>query len=202
MKRGEAYARSAEKRTVDLIVARGAYPAFFASRLLVRHYIDDPEEVVFEQKRVGQDYDNFVIFKLRTLNEEGEPINPLAARVRQLGLDETAQVANLLDGTMSAVGRRPIVGEEFENFMDSLSTSPKLQQQYQKIVMPTRPGIFNSYGKFFHEGFDPTTDQCIARAECDIADTINGSVVYDLGLIKQVVTSMLTGKFEPTELPG
>lgn len=201
MKRGEVYAHSREKRFLDRVVAGGAYPAYFASRLLVNRYIDDPEETVFEQKRIGQNYDKFVIFKLRTLTDEGEPVSPLAMRIRTLGLDETAQVNNLVNGTMSAVGRRPILGQEFEAFMDSLSSSPKLQQDYQKIVMPTRPGIFNTYGRLFHEGFDSSTDQCLARAEYDIADVVNGSLVYDLNLIREALTSMLTGKFEATEIP-
>lgn len=202
MKRGEAYAHSSEKRALDLVVAGLISPAYWASWLIVKGFVDG-QEPVLEEKRIGQNKQPFVIAKFKTLNDETpqEPINKVASYVRKLGLDEVAQRRNILNGTMSAAGGRPLWGEHYEAFKDSLSSAPDVRKDYERIVEPTRPGIFSTYGWRFHEGIEPTVDQCLMRAECNIADVVNGSVAYDLDLIRQTLAGAVLGRFQETAVP-
>lgn len=200
MKRGEVYTHSAEKRALDLVIAGAMSPVYWASWLLVKGFVDR-EEVIFEEKRIGQNKKLFTIAKFKTLDEAEQPINTVAAFLRKLGLDEAAQRRNILNGTMSAVGGRPLWDEHYELFKDSLESAPDTRKDYERIVEPTRPGIFSTYGWRFHEGIEPTVDQCLMRAECNIEDVVKGSVAYDLNLIRQVLAGAVLGRFQETATP-
>ena len=194
MLKGVEYAHSPEKRKLDQTVARLANPAYFAARLVSSQLVVEPgENPVFEQQRVGRSGQAFTIFKFKTEDPYGHPINSIARVMNRSGLDEIAQVQNIREGTMSAVGHRPIIGEQFKEFMDNIT--PTQQQRYKRTVLPTRPGAFSTYGLGFHTGYDPVVDQHEERAECDIKDVIDGSVAYDLRLIKTVCQTAFSGRF-------
>lgn len=184
------------------MVAGAASPAYWASWLIVKGFVDS-EEIILEEKRIGQNKQPFYLAKFKTLNDEEpqQPINKIAAHLRKLGLDEAAQLRNIFNGTMSAAGWRPLWGEHYEAFKDSLSSAPDIRKDHERIVEPTRPGLFSTYGWRFHEGIEPTVDQCLMRAECNIGDVINGCASYDLNLIRQTVTAAITGQFNETAVP-
>jgi len=109
------------KRAVDIVVALVLIllgsPVLLLIALCIK--LDSPGPVLFTQKRVGRNGELFTIFKFRSMHvgsaryeaSPTEPTDPRITRVgrmlRRAGLDETAQLFNVLLGQMSLVGPRP-----------------------------------------------------------------------------------------------
>ena len=86
--------------------------------------ISDGCPVLFRQKRVGKDNKLFTIYKLRTMKKDTvnvakkdlENYDACLIRgghfLRRTSLDELPQLFNILNGTMSFVGPRPLIPEE------------------------------------------------------------------------------------------
>ncbi len=129
----EGWARLA-KRTFDLAVASLLLvlfaPVMGLIALLIR--LDSPGQVVFRQKRVGENGRLFDMLKFRTMVPEAErlrdqvllttaegeiihkrPDDPRVTRIgrflRRYSLDELPQLINVIRGEMSLVGPRPEV---------------------------------------------------------------------------------------------
>jgi len=124
------------KRTFDLLGA--AFGLLFISPLMaliaIAIKLDSRGPVFFRQPRVGRDGGEFEIVKFRTMvdgadqkkaelldrNEaqglfkiEDDPrITSVGRLLRRVSLDELPQLWNVLQGQMSLVGPRPLVGEE------------------------------------------------------------------------------------------
>src|SRR5215469_2832206 len=109
------------KRAMDISIALFLFvlgsPIFLLIAVCIK--LDSRGPVLFVQKRVGRNGELFNIFKFRSMYkgspmyEESptEPTDPRITRVgrllRRTGLDETAQLLNVLLGQMSLVGPRP-----------------------------------------------------------------------------------------------
>ena len=124
------------KRTFDLFAASLMVllfaPLLLVIALLIR--LEDRGPVLFRQTRVGRDGKHFQILKFRTmvvgadqlkdglreLNEAGglfkiadDPrVTRVGSFVRRSCIDELPQLFNVLGGTMSLVGPRPLIPEE------------------------------------------------------------------------------------------
>ena len=79
-------------------------PTFIAITFLIA--LDDGWPIFFLQDRVGRDRKVFRIFKFRTMREGR--VTRFGAILRRCGLDELPQLLNILRGTMSFVGPRPL----------------------------------------------------------------------------------------------
>ncbi|OQA66783.1 MAG: Undecaprenyl phosphate N,N'-diacetylbacillosamine 1-phosphate transferase [Firmicutes bacterium ADurb.Bin262] len=99
-----------------------AAPLMLAVALLV--YLDDGGPVLYKQQRVGLNGQLFNIRKFRTM-KNGTPNVPTAQLheadacitrfgrfIRGFSLDEIVQLFNILEGTMSFVGPRPLIPAE------------------------------------------------------------------------------------------
>lgn len=196
MKTGVEYAHSREKRLFDITVARAlALPAHVGLRALQATELFSGDDYVFLQERVGQFGELFQIRKMRTLKPETEvPINLLANLMRRTGLDETPQYRNILDGTMSAVGHRPIVPSELNTLLEQ--ADPLLVEEGLAYVAPTLPGQVSTFALESHLGFDETVDQRDERLRRDIEDVQLGSLRYDAQLIARTIHKALANKMQ------
>ncbi len=145
------------KRAFDIIVAliclTVGLPVYLIMILAI--VIDDPGNPFFVQERVGLNGRVFKMVKLRTMRKDAEQIkvnlaeqneyksvhfkienDPRVTRVgrffRRTSLDETAQVLNLLTGSMTIVGPRPFIPSEQEQLpSDRLQVKPGLSCYWQ-----------------------------------------------------------------------
>lgn len=133
------------KRIFDLTVSVFALiilsPLFLAVSLAI--LITDGSPVLFRQERVGKDNKIFVVYKFRTmrngigdiatseLSDADEKITKTGRLLRLTSIDELPQLFNILNGTMSLVGPRPLIPAEKE--------IRELREKYG--VYSVKPGI-------------------------------------------------------------
>ena len=142
------------KRAVDIVVSLIAIvllaPVMILIAILVK--LDTPGPVLFTSRRIGRNREPFMMLKFRTmvvdadsqrddlrhLSEAPDGLfkiqnDPRLTRfgryIRATSLDELPQLFQVLSGTMSLVGPRPLPPEE-----DALITSPGLRNE-------VRPGL-------------------------------------------------------------
>jgi exopolysaccharide biosynthesis polyprenyl glycosylphosphotransferase len=133
------------KALIDRIAATVAVvvfsPVLLAVAILVKR--DSPGPVLFRQQRLGQGGMPFTIYKFRSMAADAEQrlrrdglwdtyvangfklpdgedprITRLGALLRRTSLDELPQLLNVVFGSMSLVGPRPIVPEELGSYGD------------------------------------------------------------------------------------
>ena len=109
------------KRLLDIILSLLAIiilsPILIIIAILVRTKLGSP--IIFKQKRPGKDEKIFTLYKFRTMTDEkdqGGNLLPDEKRLTKFGkilrstsLDELPELFNILEGTMSIVGPRPLL---------------------------------------------------------------------------------------------
>ncbi len=116
------------KRAFDFIISFFSLiilsPLFIVISLLILAL--DGHPVFFKQDRVGKDGKIFKVYKFRTmrngtgdfataeLNDAEEKITKTGRFLRSTSIDELPQLFNILNGTMSLVGPRPLIPAEEE----------------------------------------------------------------------------------------
>ena len=119
------------KRVIDILGSISGLlvlsPVLLTAMLLVKA---DGGPIFFFQDRLGKDAKVFRILKLRTmvpnaeamLDAQGRPTGQRITRVgqvlRQTSIDELPQLLNILLGTMSIVGPRPILPNMYPHMSD------------------------------------------------------------------------------------
>lgn len=133
------------KRVFDFLISLFALiilsPLFLI--ISVGILISDGRPVLFRQKRVGKDNELFEIYKFRTmkrgtenvasndLEDANSKITKFGKILRTTSIDELPQLFNILTGSMSLIGPRPLIPEETE--------IRELRKNYN--VYSVRPGI-------------------------------------------------------------
>jgi sugar transferase EpsL len=108
------------KRLFDIIASASALlllsPVLLLVALLVRFKLGAP--VLFTQERIGLNGQRFLIYKFRSMLPQGPGREDDASRLTSFGrklratsLDELPELWNVLNGTMSLVGPRPLLVE-------------------------------------------------------------------------------------------
>lgn len=193
------------KRTMDIILSTFALfvlsPLLCLVALLIK--LDSPGPVLFRQRRVGAGGDEFEIVKFRTMVREADDQkarvahlnehangdrrmfkirdDPRVTRVghvlRRLSIDELPQLFNVLEGTMSLVGPRPLIPSENEYVRD-----------WARERLALRPGMTGLW-------------QVLGRSEIPFDEMVrldyiyvtNWSLWHDLRLMCGTVPAMLKG---------
>ncbi len=133
------------KRVLDFLISLFALiilsPLFLIVSVGV--LISDGSPVFFRQKRVGKNNELFEIYKFRTMKRGTENVasNDLSDAdvkitrfgkiLRATSIDELPQLLNILNGSMSLIGPRPLIPEE--------TRIRELREEYN--VYSVRPGI-------------------------------------------------------------
>jgi exopolysaccharide production protein ExoY len=150
--------RTLAKRVIDIIGAAIllilSSPLFLLIALFV--YLSDPGPILFRQQRIGMHGNPFRIMKFRTMFigaesrlvsdttlygrylendhklscDEDPRVTRLGRLLRTTSLDELPQLLNVLSGSMSLVGPRPVLRSEIPKFGDLADT-----------VLAVRPGM-------------------------------------------------------------
>lgn len=84
---------------------------------------------IFTQQRIGQHAQAFVIYKFKTINNDGVS-TPFLQQIRNLKIDELPQLFNILKFEMSLVGPRPDIPGYYD----------QLPKEFQSIL-DLKPGI-------------------------------------------------------------
>lgn len=149
--------------------------------------------VLFRQTRVGRDFQEFTLYKFRTMVREAEPngavmataddprVFPLGRFLRRSRLDELPQFYNVLRGDMSLVGPRPERPEFVEDFMRN---DPLYRERFR-----VRPGITG-----LAQVSAPYETSATAKLRFDLMYIHHESMALDLRIILKTLRVILTGR--------
>lgn len=190
------------KRLIDIALALVliilVIPLFLLTALLVKVSSSGP--VFFRQERIGYRGNRFLMYKFRTMLEGAETVqrqladlegsdylkvtnDPRVTRfggvMRKFSLDELPQLFNVLEGTMSLVGPRPLL----------LSDLSKFSRRSQMRRFAMKPGIT---GLWQVSGRSNCTDQ--ERMELDRRYVNEWSLALDLKILLKTVAVVLLGR--------
>jgi exopolysaccharide production protein ExoY len=155
-------ARSRAKRAVDIVIVLLVLPAVVLVGAVVTLLVVTTSRgpILFSQERVGLGGRRFKMYKFRTMRPDAEGhlqqdtalwdeyvrngykipaeldrrITKVGRFLRRSSLDELPQVFNVLLGTMSLVGPRPIVPRELDNY-----------GPHRGAYLSVRPGITGAW---------------------------------------------------------
>ncbi len=193
----------AVKRAMDIVASALAIvvltPVLLAVALLIK--TTSRGSVFYVQERVGRDGKPFRMMKFRSMyrnahaerNEHAElnihqgpifkirddpRITPVGRAIRRLSIDELPQFFNVLMGSMSLVGPRPALPEEFLDYTE---------RERQRLLV--KPGVTCIW-------------QVSGRSDVDFATWIDMDLEYiedwslrlDLKLLMKTVPAVITGR--------
>ena len=180
------------KRVFDIILSLIALallgPLLILITVLVR--LDSPGASVFHQRRAGWRGKPFTMLKFRTMRTDVDPygISPhsgedprltkLGRFLRESSLDELPQLWNVLTGSMSIVGPRPLYERQ-----------ASLWNEHQRRRLDVKPGL-TGYAQVYGRGALTHEE----KIEMDVYYVDNRSMKMDLKIICQTFFSIFGKK--------
>jgi len=212
MKRGLPYLQSPEKRALDvsgsLFLGALSLPVCVASGAVLGAELDlNVRDLLLRQERHGVE-GIFRSIKLRTLPLSDQPIvtygtfdhraGPVGKYIRQLGLDEIPQFANVLAGDMSLVGPRPLIESDFEKYE---GIDPALFGEWRAMYDEVKPGMFGP-SQILKHGQRVMTDQVRQRVmELDLEYAERAGLVKDVGIILNTPADLVVASLRAFRQP-
>lgn len=184
------------KRLFDLIVALIGLPFFCLIYLVLAPiiWLTDRGPVFYNATRLGYKGKTFKMFKFRsmyvnspdvrnadgsTFNGDNDPrVTPIGRFMRKTSLDETPQLLNILNGTMSLIGPRAHLVTHYEGY-------DKLDEK-RKRRLDVVPGITGYNQAYFRNS--ATAEQ---KIENDVYYAEHISLWLDIKIFFQTVKSVL-----------
>jgi lipopolysaccharide/colanic/teichoic acid biosynthesis glycosyltransferase len=160
-------------------------PAMLVIALAVR--AESPGPAIFRQRRAGWRARPFEILKFRTMRRDvdsygGSPRGPedprltaLGRRLRETSLDELPQLLNVLTGSMSLVGPRPLYERQAE-----------LWDATQRHRLDVRPGI-TGYAQAYGRAAMTIEDKIVF----DLYYVRNRGFMLDMAILCRTVANVL-----------
>ncbi len=168
-----------------------AGPALGAAALAIK--LDDGGPILYRQRRVGLNGQEFDLLKLRTMVvgaehrgagyavDEGDPRITRAGRLlRRLSLDEVPQLWNVVRGDMSLIGPRPTLAYQVERY------TPR-----QRRRLEVRPGI-TGWAQVHGRARLPWED----RIELDVWYVEHRSPWLDLKILARTPVALFAGTYK------
>lgn len=122
--------------------------------------------------------DRYVSNGFKLPNHEDPRVTPLGRILRRTYIDELPQLINVLNGTMSLVGPRPIVPEELEQYGDAADE-----------LLTSRPGIVGAWTSHGRErpGYPE-------RVHIELEYVRNANTLLDLRILARSIPVVLRGQ--------
>ena len=152
--------------------------------------LDSRGPVIYRQRRVGMDGQQFEVYKLRTMRLGADPVgvgtpvledDPRVTRVggllRRFSLDELPNLVNVLRGELAIVGPRPTLAAQVE-----------LYTERQRRRLEVKPGI-TGWAQVNGRAGIPWEE----RIELDVWYVDNRSLALDLRILARTARLLLTG---------
>ena len=190
------------KRAIDLLAATAAItllaPVFLVIMALVK--LTSPGPIIFRQRRIGFRCNQFDMYKFRTmyvgshlkekelaekagtsfLKLKNDPrITPLGRFLRKYSLDELPQLFNVLEGTMSLVGPRPLL-------LSDLDKLPRRSPLSRFSMPPGCTGLWQVSGR------STCTERRRMRLDREYVD--RWSLSLDFQILLKTVGVVVTGR--------
>lgn len=190
------------KRAIDIVGAAILFallsPLFLLIMLLVK--VTSPGPIIFRQRRIGFRCREFAMYKFRTMYDgahlkekelaaqaggsflklKNDPrVTPIGRFLRKYSLDELPQLCNVLEGTMSLVGPRPLLVSDLD----------KLPRRSTLRRFSTPPGIT---GLWQVCGRSSCSEQ--QRLQFDREYVDRWSLGLDLKILFRTVAVVVTGR--------
>ncbi len=189
------------KRLFDVLVSSACLivfsPLFLLCYILIK--VDDGQDAIFRQERIGRFGKPFNIYKFRTMRVDAENLGPQLShscgeddpRLTKTGrflrahhLDELPQLWNVLTGDMTLIGYRP----ERKFYIDQIMEhDPRYAFLYQ-----IRPGV-TSYATLYN-GYTDTMEKMLRRLELDLYYLAHRSWWFDCKILFLTFASIVFGK--------
>jgi lipopolysaccharide/colanic/teichoic acid biosynthesis glycosyltransferase len=168
-----------------------ASPALAAAAIAIK--LQDRGPVLYRQRRVGLNGEEFELLKLRTMVvgaetrgagyavNEGDPrITRVGRLLRRLSLDEVPQLWNVVRGEMSIIGPRPTLAYQVERY------TPR-----QRRRLEVKPGI-TGWAQIHGRARLPWED----RIELDVWYVENRSPWLDLKILARTPRALFAGTYK------
>lgn len=161
---------------------------------------------IFFDKRIGKDHKHINVYKFRSMYYDAESnvdkylskaqkkqwkkerkvendprITPFGRILRKTSIDELPQLFNILFGSMSFVGPRPITEGELTN---------NFTKKQQDIMLSARPGLIGYWGV---KGRSNVAFADGVRQKLELDYFKLRGIWFDLGLIFRVIPAVLKG---------
>ncbi len=190
--------------TVTLLLLPVAVPVLALAALAIK--LTSPGPVFYRQRRIGSRGREFSLVKLRSMSvdaerntgpvwagEEDSRITPVGRVLRATGIDELAQLWNVLRGEISLVGPRPERPEVVRGIVQEVA--PYLQRH----VVPA--GI-TGWAQV-HRGGDSSLEDVVDKVRLDLYYARNFSLWFDIVILLRTFQMLLAhAKPAPTATVG
>jgi lipopolysaccharide/colanic/teichoic acid biosynthesis glycosyltransferase len=179
------------KRVLDLCFSAPSclllLPLFALVAILIK--LESRGPVLFRQKRRGKNFEHFTMFKFRSLRPVPDPheryemqqtdprITRVGAFIRRTSIDELPQLFNVIAGSMSLVGPRPLIEWESQEC---------LSRHAERFRM--KPGITGLSQVTMRNAGD-----LAERSDKDLEYVRNWSVRLDLRILLRTPRALLRG---------
>lgn len=185
--------KSVVKRILDIAIALAGLPFFIIIFVIFAPIIHftDKGPVFYNAYRIGKNGKLFKMYKFRsmyvnapdirladgsTYNGEDDPrVTKIGRVMRSTSIDETPQIFNILNGTMSLIGPRPDPPDWLERYPEEI-----------KVFLSVRPGITGYSQAYWRNGVDSEE-----KMKADAYYAKHVSFIFDLKIFFRTIWVVL-----------